>query len=216
LHKRIYMNIKIVILGLSAMLFTAKLLAFNEVIYVAGSKYNITKQSFSGNGSVYTAKIPVSGDYGQQLIFDIDARISGNGAIDTGFECHKLYPQPGGYFLIGAGNPPDCTYTTVNPSNQFRFIVEMNAYCSSIPIGTDMDNRNALLTAEQVTAIKNSVNSYGFIVGNPYDTYRSLNLLIDNTLVTHGNCRELTLEVKGLEQTQISAIDMDILIGEVF
>ncbi|WP_281561092.1 hypothetical protein [Thalassomonas sp. RHCl1] len=210
------MNIKILITSLLTMLFAANLQAFDDVIYIAGSKHTITKQAFSQSGSVYTAKIPVSGDYGQQLIFDIDARISGNGAIDTGFECHKLYPQPGGYFLIGAGNPPDCTYTTVNPSNQFRFIVEMNAYCSNIAIGTDMDNRNALLTAEQVTAIKNSVNSYGFIVGNPYNTYRSLNLLVDNTLVTNGNCQELTIEVKGLEQTHIGTIDMDILIGEVF
>ncbi|WDD98706.1 hypothetical protein [Thalassomonas actiniarum] len=210
------MNIKILMISLLTMLFTANLQAFDDVIYIAGSKHSINKQAFSQSGSVYTAKIPVSGDYGQQLIFDIDARISGNGAIDTGFECHKLYPQPGGYFLIGAGNPPDCTYTTVNPSNQFRFIVEMNAYCSNIAIGTDMDNRNALLTAEQVTAIKNSVNSYGFIVGNPYNTYRSLNLLVDNTLVTNGNCQELTIEVKGLEQTHIGTIDMDILIGEVF
>ncbi|WDE05768.1 hypothetical protein SG34_002185 [Thalassomonas viridans] len=210
------MNIKVLISSLLLILFAAELQAFDDVIYIAGSKHSITKQAFSRSGSVYTARIPVSGDHGQQLIFDIDARITGHGALDPGFECHKLYPQPGGYFLIGAGNPPDCTYTTVNPSDQFRFIVEMNAYCSNIAIGTDMDNRNALLTAQQVTAIKNSVDSYGFIVGNPYNTYRSLNLLVDNTLVTQGDCRELTLEIKGLEQTQIGTIDMDILIGEVF
>lgn len=213
------MKILAIFISFFTLFFTAEGVANDSVIYVSGVKHTITQQEFVGNiyGSVYTAKIPVSGDNGQQLIFDIDARISGNGALDTGFECHKMYPQPGGFVLIGAGTPPDCQFTTVNPSNRFRFIVELNAYCSSIPIGTDMDNRNALLTTAEVAAIKDSVDTnFGLILGNPYETQRSLNLLVDNTLVTDGNCQELTLEVRGLEKTYINSIDMDIFIGETF
>lgn len=208
------MKTKSLLFGLIAILLSSQAIA--DVVYISGSKHTIDKQSFTKSGSTYTTVLSVAGDYGQQLIFDIDARITGNGYIDPGFECHKLFRQPGGMVLIGTGFPPDCDFTSVNPSDEFRFIVEMSAYCSGTPIGTDMADRNALLTAAQVQAVKDSVNSYGFIVGNPYNTYRSLNLLVDKTLTTDGNCQELTIKVKGLDNTQIGSIDMDILIGESF
>ncbi|WP_299939569.1 hypothetical protein [uncultured Microbulbifer sp.] len=188
-----------------------------DSIYISGEKFTLGSNSFVKSGQKYVAIIPVVGDIGQQLIFDIDARVKGYGFYDTGFECHKFYIQPNGSIRIGSGIPPNCDATSVNPSNEFYFSVRMNVTCSNLVIGTNTENRNTLLTSEQLQAIEDSVDRVsGFVVGNPYERNRNLNLLVDASRKTEGQCKELKLELEGLNGTQIYEISSDIIIAEPF
>ncbi|SMF16059.1 hypothetical protein [Pseudobacteriovorax antillogorgiicola] len=201
---------------------TASLQARKDPIFIAGIKYSFDERDFVNRwGREYELTIPVSGDSGEnQLIFDIEAAVEGNGFYNDGFECHKYYPQPGGMVLIGSGYPPDCHRMTVNPRNQFKFIVNIDVKCSGIPIGNESDDKNSLLSSQEVREIKETMERWisqgRYIFDSVIDRHRSINLIVDNELNTGGDCESLTVKISGRSGTTISKIDLDVTISERF
>ena len=165
------------LLASSLLLASTSLLAAG-VVYVSGSKYTMNKADFLQSGNNYTAYLDVDGDTGQQLIFDVDARVTGMGKESPEKDCNTSCHYKG---------PVD-----------FRYVVEMQVSCSGIAIGSEMDNRNEL----NDTWVD--------------DRSREVKLLVDNTLVTGGNCQQLQVDVKGVDVDSIDAIELDVLIGETF
>ncbi|WDD99080.1 hypothetical protein [Thalassomonas actiniarum] len=151
---------------------------FAGVVYVSGSKFTLNKADFLQSGNNYTAYLEVDGDTGQQLIFDVDARVAGLGKESPEKDCNTSCHYKG---------PVD-----------FRYVVEMQVSCSGIAIGSEMDNRNEL----NDTWVDNRS--------------REVKLLVDNTLVTGGNCQQLQVDVKGVDVDTIETIELDVLIGEIF
>ncbi|WDD99090.1 hypothetical protein [Thalassomonas actiniarum] len=160
-----------------------------DVVYVSGSKHNLSKADFQRSGNTYTANIEVVGDYGQTLIFDIDAIVAGRGYQDNREVCFTYHPDE-----------PPCheSYTEWLPN--FRYVVDLKVSCNGIAIGLDSENKNMLVN-EGVRV---------------RDTGREVSLLIDNELVTGGNCQQLQVIVDGTELSSIDSIDLDVLVAEAF
>ncbi|WP_444924249.1 hypothetical protein ACJJH9_02995 [Microbulbifer sp. DLAB2-AF] len=193
-----------------------------DYVYVNGTRITLSDESFVNiGGQKYVATVPVEGDVGRDLIFDIDAKIKGDGYYDLGFKCYARGWQigelePGIRDLLFPWYPP-CPIGYAVPGDNFYFSIRMDVTCSDFIIGTESANRNTLLTSEQKSAIAKSVDrKWGKVIGNPYERTRELNLLIDNYLNTEGACKELRIEIEGLNGTQISEIVGDILIAEDF
>lgn len=143
----------------------------DNVIYVNGERHTLSKSSFqklyrpepvTGFGRprssyTYIVDIPVLGDIGQELIFDIDLKIKGRGSYDSGFRCYlyewgrgvildprvSRYPSPRwidnntrrylyhNYELVDSGTPPNCVETKVeDPGHAFHFSMAMNVFCN--------------------------------------------------------------------------------------
>ncbi|WDE05407.1 hypothetical protein SG34_000190 [Thalassomonas viridans] len=117
------MNLYKSVFAASLLLTSTSLLAAG-VVYVSGSKYTMNKADFLQSGNNYTAYLQVDGDTGQQLIFDVDARVAGLGKESPEKDCNTSCHYKG---------PVD-----------FRYVVEMQVSCSGIAIGSEMDNRNEL------------------------------------------------------------------------
>lgn len=174
----------------SALLMSALSTAVHaDTVYVNGVLHTLAKSDFVQSGDNYTAYIDVVGDNGQQLIFDVDAIVGGNGYQEITYVriCHQMGPW-------------GCTEPDVREiiSNDFRYMVELQVTCSGIAIGSDMDNKNELVN------------------GRVNDKYREVKLLTKKTTTTGGNCQQLKVEVKGLELSSIHNISLDVLIAEQF
>ncbi|WP_281559080.1 hypothetical protein [Thalassomonas sp. RHCl1] len=163
--------------------------AHADTVYVNGTLHTLSKSDFVQSGNNYTAYIDVVGDNGQQLIFDIDAVVGGNGYQQITYQ--KICLQMGRWGCV----EPDIREII---SEDFRYVVELDVSCSGIAIGSDLDNKN-----EQVD-------------GRVANKYREVKLLTQNTLVTGGNCQQLKVAVNGLELSSISNISLDVLIAETF
>jgi len=164
-----------------------------ETVYVGGTMHSLSKADFSQSGNNYTATLDVIGDYGQQLIFNVDARVGGKGIQDVNREWRCLLPrnaQPWEYCA-----EPDWLITY---DQDFRYQVQMKVTCSGIAIGSDMDNKNEL------------VNGY------VSDKNREVKLLIDKRTTTGGNCQQLKVEVNGVDVGSIDNIDLNMFIVEEF
>jgi len=184
---------------ISLAVFSGRTLA--DTVYVNGTLHTLAKSDFVQSGNNYTAYIDVIGDYGQQLIFDIDAVVGGDGyqevtyVTETGTRCIRWN---------GRKTPDYSTCLEFNTievpvySDDFRYVTELQVTCSGMAIGSDMDDKNELVNG-QVT-----------------DTYRETKLLINSQKNTGGNCRQLKVEVKGLELEAINNISLDVLIAEPF
>ncbi|WP_281559076.1 hypothetical protein [Thalassomonas sp. RHCl1] len=187
------------LLLISLAVFSGRSLA--DTVYVNGTLHTLSKSDFAQSGDNYTAYIDVIGDYGQQLIFDIDAIVGGDGfqevtyVTEVGDRCIRWN---------GKKTPDHSTCIQYNLievpvySNDFRYMTELQVTCSGIAIGSDMDNKNALVNG-QVT-----------------DTYRETKLLVTNQKNTGGSCQQLKVEIKGLELAAINNISLDVLIAEAF
>ncbi|WDD99076.1 hypothetical protein [Thalassomonas actiniarum] len=172
-----------------------------DTVYVNGTLHTLSKSDFAQSGDNYTAYIDVIGDYGQQLIFDIDAIVGGDGyqevtyVTEVGDRCIRWN---------GRKTPDYSTCIQYNLievpvySNDFRYMTELQVTCNGIAIGSDMDDKNALVNG-QVT-----------------DTYRETKLLVTNQKNTGGNCQQLKVEIKGLDLGAINNISLDVLIAEAF
>ena len=160
-----------------------------DTVYVNGALHTLAKSDFVQSGNNYTAYIDVVGDYGQQLIFDIDGIVGGYGSQQITYQ--KICLQMG---------PRGCTEPDIREiiSDDFRYVVELKVTCSGIAIGYDLDDKNALVD------------------GRVTDKYREVKLLTQNSLVTGGNCRQLKVEVNGLELDSIGNIALDLLVAEPF
>lgn len=199
-------------------------LAANKYVFVSGSRVTLNHESFTnvnknikGANDKYVALVRVEGDPAGPLIFDVDATIKGSGFYDTGFRCYKYFRQPNGSVRIGAGLPPNCDSTSVNVDNKFYFSVRLNVTCNEMVVGTYTGNKNALITPSQVQTIENSIDrTYGWIIGNPYETKREISLLVNAERNTGGACKELRVELEGLQGTKLSEITSNVLIAEPF
>lgn len=163
--------------------------AVADVVYVSGSKHVLSKADFQPSGNTYTATIDVLGDYGQSLIFDVDAIVVGQGYQEREEVCFRYHPDD---------LPCSESYIKLLPS--FRYVVDLQVSCSGIAIGSDSENENMLVNeGVRVT-----------------DTGREVSLLVDNQLITGGNCQQLKVVVDGSEVSSIDSIDLDVLIAEAF
>lgn len=172
-----------------------------DTLYVNGTLHTLAKSDFVQSGDNYTAYIDVFGDYGQQLIFDIDAIVGGEGyqevtyITEVGDRCIRWNGRKTPDFS-------NCVqYNLIEVpvySNDFRYVTELQVTCSGIAIGSDMDDKNALVNG-QVT-----------------DSYRETKLLVSNQKNTGGHCQQLKVEIKGLELAAINNISLDVLIAEAF
>ena len=160
-----------------------------DTVYVNGALHTLAKSDFVQSGNNYTAYIDVVGDYGQQLIFDIDGIVGGYGSQQITYQ--KICLQMG---------PRGCTEPDIREiiSDDFRYVVELKVTCSGIAIGSDMDNKNEL------------VNGY------VSDKNREVKLLIDKRTTTGGNCQQLKVEVNGVDVGSIDNIDLNMFIVEEF
>ncbi|WDE11875.1 hypothetical protein [Thalassomonas haliotis] len=175
--------------------------AYADTVYVNGTLHTLAKSDFVQSGNNYTAYLDVIGDNGQQLLFDIDGIVGGQGyqAITYREEIRGCN--------VWQGNVKGHDYSTcLVPryvqvpvySNDFRYVVEVQVTCSDIAIGSDLDHKNALVN------------------GKVTDKYREVKLLVDKQRSTGGNCQQLKLEIKGLDLESVSNISMDVLVAETF
>lgn len=190
---------------------------FNEGDFTQTHRYSYSNGNVANSLEI---KIPVVGDVGQELIFDIDAHIEGEGYYDIGYECTNLIHVGEGVFMPVPGSIGSCLFESVAPSDEFTFEVELSAYCSGTYIGSDIDNRNVLLQESYVESIRAEAqnllgNEYGALFPKIYDDHRDMNLLLDNRLSINGYCEELTITIEG-NKTFIDKIDLDVLIAEPF
>ncbi|WDE05418.1 hypothetical protein SG34_000245 [Thalassomonas viridans] len=165
--------------------------ALADTVYVGGTMHTLNKADFSQSGNNYTANIDVIGDYGQELIFNVDAKVAGKGAQDVHREWRCLLPrnaQPGQWCA-----EPDWLITY---DQDFRYQVEMKITCSGIAIGSDMDNKNELVN--------------GFVANKD----REVKLLVNKRITTDGNCQQLKVEVNGVDVKAIDNIDLNMFIVE--
>ncbi|WDD99073.1 hypothetical protein [Thalassomonas actiniarum] len=175
--------------------------AHADTLYVGGTLHTLAKSDFVQSGDNYTAYIDVIGDNGQQLIFDIDGIVGGEGYQNISYReeirgCNLWKNNIKGNDYSTCLQP---RYVQVPVyDNDFRYMVELQVTCNGIAIGSDMDHKNELVNA-RVT-----------------DKYREVKLLVGKQRSTGGNCRQLKLQVKGLELESISYISMDVLVGETF
>ncbi|WDE05417.1 hypothetical protein SG34_000240 [Thalassomonas viridans] len=160
-----------------------------DTVYVNGALHTLSKSDFVQSGNNYTAYIDVVGDHGQQLIFDVDAVVGGYGYQQITYQ--RICLQMG---------PHGCTEPDIREiiSDDFRYVVELNVTCNGIAIGSDIDNKN-----EQVS-------------GRVSNKYREVKLLTRKNTATGGNCRQLKVQVNGLELGSISNIALDVLVAEAF
>lgn len=243
--------IKPISISLAIFCITFSSLAKAAPAYVVGtiesfdqSDFSKIDRNFINGDSIYMLelKVPVVGGYDDQLIFDIDAHIVGDGYYDVGYECYNVSFDRGYYWEMGSIGY--CNQELLAPADEFFFEVEMSAYCSGFYIGSNIDNRDALLQESEVKEIKSEVESWLsqhrghtvmpkeyrtksavelYLSQNPdalvmppfYSTRRSMNLILGNTVNTEGSCIELTIRLEGNE-TIIDNIDLDILIAEPF
>ncbi|WP_299939571.1 hypothetical protein [uncultured Microbulbifer sp.] len=209
-----------------------------DSIYISGEKYTLNNESFTQysvgevNGWTlpnprYTrpierynliATIPVIGDIGQPLIFDVDIKVKGLGFYDSGFRCYLWVADDA---LQDKGTPPNCDLVDVfDADNEFYFSVSMSVDCiaeNTFNLGSNIQNRDALLTPEQALAIEDSVDRTYGVIGNPYNREREVNLLVDGYRDAGGSkCEELRVELSGFPDTEIYQISGDIIIAEPF
>ena len=163
--------------------------AMADVVYVSGAKHSLSKGDFQRLGNTYIANIEVIGDYGQQLIFDVDAIVAGKGYQEQEEVCFSYHPDD-----------PPCSESYIRLLPSFRYVAELKVSCNGIAIGSDTDNWN-MLVSEGVRVT---------------DTAREVSLLVDNELATGGNCRQLQVVVDGSEVRNIDSIDLDVLVAEAF
>jgi len=187
------------VVALAGSLFSA--VAAADTLYVGGTLHTLAKSDFTRSGNNYTAYIDVLGDNGQELIFDIDGTVGGQGYQEV------TYRQEIRGCNLWENNVKGRDYSTcLVPnyvdvpvySNDFRYVAELQVTCSGIAVGSDMDDKNALVN------------------GKVTDKYREVKLLVSKRRTTGGNCSQLKVLVKGLELESISNISLDVLIGEAF
>ncbi|WDD99070.1 hypothetical protein [Thalassomonas actiniarum] len=164
-----------------------------DTVYVGGTMHTLSKADFSQSGNNYTANIDVIGDYGQELIFNVDAIVAGKGVQDVTREWRCLLPrnaQPWEYCA-----EPDWLITY---DQDFRYQAEMKITCNGIAIGSDMDNKNELVN--------------GFVANKD----REVKLLVNKRITTGGSCQQLKVEVNGVDVKSIDNIDLNMFIVEEF
>jgi len=191
------------VLALTAGLFSAAVAA--DTVYVGGTLHTLSKSDFVQSGNNYTAYIDVIGDYGQQLVFDVDAVVGGQGFQEVTYTSETFcvaWIDGSGQLIISPDGEDECvqyyTHETAHYSNDFRYVAEMQVTCNGIAIGSDLDHKNALVN------------------GKVTDKYREVKLLVGKQRSTGGDCQQLKVQVKGLDLESISNITMDVLIGETF
>lgn len=198
--------------------------ATNKYVYVSGTRVTLDHTSFTKYDDIesYFALVRVDGDAGQSLVFDVDAKVKGNGFYDVKEDCIRLdpigepvYPDPMSNWQP-MGTRRVCTASDY-PKNKFFFTVRLNVTCNEHVVGTYTGNKNALLSPAELKAAKGGVDPItGKPIENPYNTERNINLLVDAEINTGGACKELRVELEGLQGTKISDITTDILIAESF
>ncbi|WDE05413.1 hypothetical protein SG34_000220 [Thalassomonas viridans] len=187
------------VVAVAAGLFSG--MAAADTLYVGGTLHTLAKSDFVQSGNNYTAYIDVIGDHGQQLVFDIDGTVGGQGYQGV------TYRQEIRGCNLWENNVKGRDYSTcLVPnyvqvpvySNEFRYVAELQVTCNGIAIGSDMDDKNALVN------------------GKVSNEYREVKLLVSNRRTTGGYCQQLKVLVKGLELDSISNISLDVLVGETF
>ncbi|WP_299939779.1 hypothetical protein [uncultured Microbulbifer sp.] len=209
------MKVGKILLALFLIVFTGKTLA--EVVYVGGALHTLNRSDFQPSGDTkFTAFVDVIGDFGQDLVFNINGTIGGQGnqKVLSIPVCHdRGNPDPyfrGCQVWIGARRF----------SKEFRYIAEIQVICSGRAIGSDMDNKNQLSDIE---------------IANKY---REVKLLVNRRLSTQGKCKQLKIDliaphtetyiptrthpdpfwpgIEVLERGSVSKIDLTVLIAEIF
>lgn len=105
-------------------------LAYADSTYVVGTIESFDVGAFSrirgysGNGANIKAlelKVPVLGHSGNQLMLDIDARITGSGSYDLGYECLNYVDMGDGFVesIPSRGLGLDCATERVKPDDEF-------------------------------------------------------------------------------------------------
>ncbi len=150
-------------------------------VYIVGTYDTLSIEDFQQQGSLYTAYIDVMGDDGQELIFDIDAKVGGEGDLSVKDRCC----------------PPHVRNCTPCPLYELTYTIEIQVSCSNHAVGSDMDG------------------TYSFSNRYP-DIYQEVQLLVDNSFSTGGQCRQLRIDVDQIDAGELTMIDVDILIAEPF
>lgn len=172
---------------LCSLFLSQHVLAFADAVYISGIKHTLTSADFQRSGDDYIAHIDVIGDTGQNLLFDVDAVVIGDGYQEEKEVCFNYHPDE-----------PPCSESYIR--NAFNYAVDLQVTCSGINIGMDMDNKNERLRpGEQVNF-----------------TRREVKLMVSKELATGGNCQQLQVQVKGRDVADIDTIYLDVIIGEVF
>ncbi|WDD99075.1 hypothetical protein [Thalassomonas actiniarum] len=171
-------------------------------VYIGGTLHTLSKSDFVASGNNYSAYIDVIGDYGQELIFDIDGIVGGQGYQQVNDNSRTFCIRWEGNTRLPENEHSACLeYRTIDLTtygNDFRYVVELQVSCNGMAIGLDTDDKNELVNG-QVT-----------------DRYREVKLLVGKQLTTGGNCQQLKVEVKGLALDTIDNISLDVLIAEIF
>lgn len=177
---------------LTALLLTGLLsaTAMADTVLVVGSFTRLDINDFNRSGNNYVATVNIDGDNGQQLIFDADARVSGQGKQDR-YIIDTCDVRGGNGVCYEPG-------IDVIFDQDFRYMVELKLTCSGLAIGSDLKHKNALVN------------------GPVTNKARSVDLQISKEMVTQGYCQQLKVEVKGLDLDTIDSIDLDLLVAESF
>ncbi|WP_281559077.1 hypothetical protein [Thalassomonas sp. RHCl1] len=194
------MKLLLLLVALTASLSSAGAIA--GTVYIGGTLHTLSKSDFVQSGNDYTAYIDVIGDYGQELVFDIDGIIGGQGYQQVNENSRTYCIRWQGNTRSPENEHSICLeYRTIDLTtygNEFRYVVELQVSCNGMAIGSDMDDKNDLVN------------------GKVNERYREVKLLVGKQLTTGGNCQQLKVEVKGVALDTIDNISLDVLIAEVF
>lgn len=164
--------------------------AVADTTYVIGNYHRLNLNDFTRSGNNYVTTLDVAGEQGHQLIFDIDGSVSGYGFQDARTVYICLQRGPNGICY----EPDDRTIY----DDDFRYMVELKLTCSGIAVGTDLEHKNEVVN------------------GAVTNRYRSVELMLSKQINTNGNCRQLRIEVNGLDLDRIDNIDLDLLVASPF
>lgn len=163
--------------------------SFADFVFINGGKYTITEFTTSTD-TKRIAEFEVGGDDGQELTFDITAKVAGLGRIKPDIICDRS----SGSTVCYTGDDPNI--------NDFVYAVRIVATCvaddgATVTIGQDIDDEN-------------------IYTSNPiYDFRKEVTLTIDKTLVTGGKCDNMNIDIRG-NLDYIEYVDLDVLIYEQF
>lgn len=178
-------------------------LAQADTIYINGTRHTLDKADFQQSGNKYVAYLDVVGDGGQNIIFDLDAIVTGKGKLKRPhWQCIFQLDASSSQAVIdepilrpvcnGGGEP------RYYPYYNFGYDVQFTVTCSGHIIGRDRDNRNSF-TEREVTNLN-----------------RDVTLTIDSTKALNGSCQSLMIEVDGISLDTIDSIEVDATVSEAF
>ncbi|WDE05419.1 hypothetical protein SG34_000250 [Thalassomonas viridans] len=174
---------------LPALALLASAPSFADFVFINGGKYIINEFATSTD-TRRIAEFEIDGDDGQEITFDITAKVAGLGRIKPDIICE-----------YNAGST--VCYTGDDPNiNDFVYAVRMTATCvaddgSTVAIGQDTDDEN-IYTSQPI-----------------HDFRKEVTLTIDNTLVTGGKCDNMNIDIRG-NLDVIEYVDLEVLIYEQF